>query len=182
MIKITSSICMCDTTSYPTCTIFNTFTGLEEMQTINRYLHLHYFNYCIQLGWLLIPHCQPVLYLLCAAICYYDVWEYLSEEGMVSWLCASLTEIKCQPFDQSHNAFLSIQFIICKTDIYMLTNWTRALDVYSVLIPTDIVSLSPIGRLKLWTMNWPHTGCRLMLVYRKRQRNYTKIEQTSDFN
>lgn len=47
--------------SYPKCTILNTFTSLEEMQTIIKYLHLHYFNYCIQLGLLVTPHFQPVL-------------------------------------------------------------------------------------------------------------------------
>jgi hypothetical protein len=38
--------------------------------------------------------------------------------------------------------------------------WTKDLSICSVLISQDLIGSSLIGRLKIWTLTWPHTGCR----------------------
>ena len=42
----------------------------------------------------------------------------------------------------------------------ILTNGTIAPVWYSVLILNDLIRLMLVGRLKIWTLTWPHTGCR----------------------
>jgi len=55
-----------------------------------------------------------------------------------------------------------------------LTNRTTAVGEYSVLLLKYLVDSSLIGRLKTWTLTWPHTGCS-MLVYCKFQSSMLKF-------
>jgi hypothetical protein len=48
----------------------------------------------------------------------------------------------------SYSLCSSLTVQLYATQLNTLTNWTTALDVYSVLMPKDLVGSSLIGRLK----------------------------------
>jgi len=45
------------------------------------------------------------------------------------------------------------------------TNLITAFNVCSIWILQDLIGSLLIGRLKIWTLMWSHTGCCMLLVY-----------------